>query len=166
MAWVKIDDQFTDHPKAADAGPLGIAMQVAGLCYANRHLTDGFISHKVAARLLDFTGIAVDGLPVHWQDVVGSLCLSGWWWPIDGGWQIELPDIGQEARNTADYREWRSAVFDRDDYACQHCGAEGVPFHAHHLRAFAECPELRFEIANGITLCTECHSMVHGRRLA
>ena len=101
MAWVRIDDQFTDHPKAADAGPLGIAMQVAALCYANRHLTDGFISHKVAARLLDFTGIAIElpcthdpddshvsGMRVQWLSICDSLVDAGLWEVVEGGWQI------------------------------------------------------------------------------
>lgn len=112
MAWVKIDDQFADHPKAAEAGPLGIAMQVAALCYCNRHLTDGFISNAVAARLLDFTGIAriPDGIhaesndvhtesaQVHtryseesapiWRSVCTDLVRAGMWEPADGGWII------------------------------------------------------------------------------
>lgn len=50
MSWVKIDDQFADHPKIAQAGPLGLAVYVAGLCYSARYLTDGFIPHASAER--------------------------------------------------------------------------------------------------------------------
>jgi hypothetical protein len=100
MAWVKIDDQFTDHPKAAEAGPLGVAMHVAGLCYCNRHLTDGFISEAVAARLLNFGGIYTAQFPggileesqeVHWRSVVDSLVHARLWEQIAGeysGWMI------------------------------------------------------------------------------
>lgn len=99
MAWVRIDDQFTDHPKAAEAGPLGIAMQVAALCYSNRHLTDGFISYAVAARLLDWTGIAKDldwdkpdqqvmGWKITWQEVAEKCEEAGLWDAVDGGWRI------------------------------------------------------------------------------
>jgi hypothetical protein len=99
MAWVRIDDQFTDHPKAAHAGPLGIAMQVAGLCYCNRYLTDGFIPLAIAPRLLDFTGIAegephdvdtkqVNGYAMEWMYVVERLEKAGMWEVVDGGWLI------------------------------------------------------------------------------
>jgi hypothetical protein len=118
MAWVKLDDQFSDHPKAAEAGPLGIAMQVAGLCYCNRHLTDGFISRAVAARLLDFTGLAIDldadepdmqvmGFKINWYYVVERLENAGLWEACDGGWMIH------------DYLEYNpskaDAVAKRDD---------------------------------------------------
>jgi hypothetical protein len=36
MGWVKIDDMFARHPKAMRAGPLGIALHVAGLCYCSQ----------------------------------------------------------------------------------------------------------------------------------
>ncbi len=51
MAWVKIDDHFPDHPKVVSAGPLGAWLYVAGLCYCNRLLTDGFIPWSQVDRL-------------------------------------------------------------------------------------------------------------------
>jgi hypothetical protein len=45
MAWVKLDDGFSDHPKVIEAGPLAAWLFVRALCYASKHLTDGFISH-------------------------------------------------------------------------------------------------------------------------
>lgn len=54
MAWVRIDDGMTEHPKLVEAGPLALALHVAGLCYCNRQLTDGLIPRKVARRLMDF----------------------------------------------------------------------------------------------------------------
>lgn len=45
MVWAKFDDQYPHHPKlsrAADLSALGF--DVAGVCYSNRHLTDGFIA--------------------------------------------------------------------------------------------------------------------------
>ena len=59
MTWVRIDDEFPQHPKIASVGPLGMALQVAGLCYCNRYLTDGFIPLAVARTLLDFTGLGM-----------------------------------------------------------------------------------------------------------
>lgn len=97
MSWVKLDDHFPDHPKIAQAGPLGLAMQVAGLCYCNRYLTDGFIPKSAAKKLLDFEGIAVTwdhnefvgGVEeVEWHTVVAQLVGAGVWREVEGGWQI------------------------------------------------------------------------------
>ena len=83
------------------------------------------------------------------------------------------------------YDDWRIAVFTRDDWRCQDCGAT-KKLQAHHLvplrqllSAFKQAnPTLDFsnqELAhslalkfapfwapsNGLTLCTECHSKEH-----
>ncbi len=60
-------------------------------------------------------------------------------------------------RKSASYREWRKAVFERDDYACQDCGQRGGKLHADHIQPFALFPELRLNINNGRTLCIDCH---------
>jgi hypothetical protein len=49
--WVKLDDHFADHPKIVAVGPLAGWLFVAGLCYANRLLTDGFIPENQVDRL-------------------------------------------------------------------------------------------------------------------
>lgn len=75
-------------------------------------------------------------------------------------WQGGVTDPNHEARNTQDLKSWRRAVYQRDNYTCQRCGLKGVrkhPIEAHHIKAFAQYPELRFEVANGITLCKEDH---------
>jgi hypothetical protein len=61
MVWVRIDDQFAEDPKVVEVGPLGMALQVAALCYANRKLTDGHIPRSVARTLLDFEVVTDDG---------------------------------------------------------------------------------------------------------
>ena len=54
MAWVKIDDHFDEHPKIAQAGPLAVAVWLAGLAYCNRNLTDGFIPWSKAQGLVSW----------------------------------------------------------------------------------------------------------------
>lgn len=61
MPWVRIDDGMPQHPKVAAAGPLAFALQIAGLCYCNRNLTDGFIPRAVARTLLDWEYVDPDG---------------------------------------------------------------------------------------------------------
>lgn len=61
-------------------------------------------------------------------------------------------------RSTKKYREWRTAVFERDGYACVFGGkAHGKELQADHIRPWAYFPTLRFNVDNGRTLCVECH---------
>lgn len=60
------------------------------------------------------------------------------------------------------YKNWRQRVFSRDCFTCQHCGDNrGGNLHAHHIKTWADCPDLRFELNNGLTLCIDCHERVH-----
>jgi hypothetical protein len=61
LPWVRLDDHFSEHPKLVSAGPLGMALWVAGLAYSNRNLTDGFIPRGVAATLLDGEWVDEEG---------------------------------------------------------------------------------------------------------
>lgn len=89
MAWVKIDDQFADHPKTVEAGPLAMAMQIAALCWANRKLTDGYIPSRAAASFLPTVGFDPEtGEPTTWRDVVDTLVRVGMWEPVEGGYLI------------------------------------------------------------------------------
>ena len=56
MAWVKLDDHFAEHPKVVQAGPVAGFLFVAALCYANRHLTNGFIPAAQVTALLPRDG--------------------------------------------------------------------------------------------------------------
>jgi 5-methylcytosine-specific restriction endonuclease McrA len=65
-------------------------------------------------------------------------------------------------RNSADYRDWRTAVYQRDDYTCQRCNKRGGhDLHAHHIKGWTRYPSLRFNLANGVTLCHPCHIAWH-----
>lgn len=57
MPWVRIDEHFADHPKVVQAGPEGMALYVAGLCYCNRFQTDGIIPPSKARTLLDLPDV-------------------------------------------------------------------------------------------------------------
>jgi hypothetical protein len=74
--WVKLDDHFPDHPKVIAAGPLAAWLYVAGLCYANRLLTDGFVPGEVVPRLIAFSGTKYARDP---EALAVRLCAAGLW---------------------------------------------------------------------------------------
>ena len=71
-------------------------------------------------------------------------------------------------RCSIESRLWRESVFAKDNWTCQKCGARNgngkeICLHPHHIKNFAEYPELRFAIDNGITFCKKCHEEFHKR---
>lgn len=56
-----------------------------------------------------------------------------------------------------EYKAWRKAVFERDDYTCQICKTRGGVLHADHLKRWKDFPETRYDVDNGRTLCAPCH---------
>ena len=77
-------------------------------------------------------------------------------------WKGGITPVNEKIRKSLEYRIWRTAVFERDDYTCIWCGlksgnGKAVTLHADHIKPFADYPELRFAIDNGRTLCVECH---------
>jgi hypothetical protein len=63
----------------------------------------------------------------------------------------------EKARKTKQARDWRKAIFERDDYTCQLCNERGGELNADHIQPFAYFKELRYELTNGRTLCVDCH---------
>jgi len=77
-------------------------------------------------------------------------------------WKGGLTPINKRIRNSVDFRLWREAVYARDNFTCQKCGDDrGKNLNPHHIFNFADYPELRFAIDNGITLCDKCHTRFH-----
>jgi len=72
-------------------------------------------------------------------------------------WKGGITPVNKSIRNTLDYRLWRTAVFNRDNFTCIQCKARGVTLNADHIKPFSLFPELRLVIDNGRTLCEPCH---------
>jgi len=73
-------------------------------------------------------------------------------------WKGGITPENERIRHSIEMSDWRKQVFERDNYACQCCGDnKGGNLRAHHILNFFEYPELRFDINNGITLCSNCH---------
>ena len=47
MGWVRLDDNFADHPKVVGLSDTAFRLFITGLCYSNRQLTDGVIPYQI-----------------------------------------------------------------------------------------------------------------------
>ena len=56
--------------------------------------------------------------------------------------------------------QWAKDIKTRDNWQCRECG-DNKKLHAHHLYPRAVFPEIRYNINNGITLCSKCHKKIH-----
>lgn len=80
MSWVKIDDQFSEHPKVIQAGPLASWLYVRSLCYTAKYLTDGFIPQSAAEHLAMFAGTS--------PELLEKLVECSLWERVNGGYKI------------------------------------------------------------------------------
>lgn len=91
-------------------------------------------------------------------------------------WKGGTTPLGQSIRSLNCYKKWREAIFQRDNWTCQHCGTRcqkgnKVIIHADHIKPFykileenkiksveqaKQCKEL-WDVNNGRTLCILCH---------
>ena len=72
-------------------------------------------------------------------------------------WKGGVTPEANRIRKSKRYADWRTAVFERDDYTCQCCGQHGGKLMAHHIHDYATYIDERFDIDNGITMCANCH---------
>ena len=79
-------------------------------------------------------------------------------WNWQGGKSKLNKTQRQLEMNTWQYKQWRRAVFKRDNYTCVLCGKKGNgDLNADHIKRWVDFPELRYDINNGRTLCVLCH---------
>lgn len=87
-------------------------------------------------------------------------------------WKGGITPLLKLIRHCFKYRQWRSDIFQRDDYTCQICNQRGGELNAdHHPKMFSEifaenkiktlgealvCEEF-WNLNNGRTLCKPCH---------
>lgn len=87
-------------------------------------------------------------------------------WANNPLWKWWITEEHKCIRNSAPYRDWRTAVFRRDKYACTCCKKKWgwskeekrqINIQADHIKPFSIYPELRLDLDNGRTLCEDCH---------
>ena len=82
MTWVKLDDRYATHRKLLRAGPVAMALDVAGMCYSAGHGTDGFIPAEALVAAAPFLA-----LPKA-RAAAAQLVAVGRWQTVEGGWRI------------------------------------------------------------------------------
>lgn len=78
-------------------------------------------------------------------------------------WKGGITPAIRKIRNSVEIKWWRKSCFERDNYTCQKTGIRGGELVVHHINNFADFPELRTSIENGITLSKESHREFHKR---
>ncbi len=81
-------------------------------------------------------------------------------------WKGGISILGKRIRKGIAWENWRLSVFKRDDYTCQLCKNKSgknnkVELHPHHIKSYKDYQELRFDVNNGLTLCSVCHHFIH-----
>lgn len=91
MAWFRVDDALSDHPKVLAAGNAAMGLWVRAGAWSMKHLTDGFIPETVAALL---------GTPRE----VRALVASGLWVSAEGGYRFHAWDGRQPTKEEVEER--------------------------------------------------------------
>jgi hypothetical protein len=112
-----------------------------------------------------------EGWLVHNRKFCSKKCVYDYWRktgkykgeknPFWKGGKLKEYPLYVQLRKSLEAKLWKKAVLQRDNFTCQKCGQYGGILVAHHIFNFADFPELRFAIDNGITLCKECHNLFH-----
>ena len=76
-------------------------------------------------------------------------------------WKGGINPINDTIRKSSEYKFWRKEVFKRDNFTCQVSGQSGGDLIVHHINNFADFPELRTNIENGITMTKKIHKEFH-----
>lgn len=76
-------------------------------------------------------------------------------------WRGGVTPENIKLRRSAESILWRKSVFVRDNFTCQKYSTKGGSLVAHHINNFADYPELRFAIDNGITFSEKAHKKFH-----
>ena len=91
-------------------------------------------------------------------------------------WKGGRTPLVRSIRTCGKYFQWRSDVYQRDNWTCQTCNKRGERLNAHHKKSFQRildeykitsfiqamvCAEL-WDVDNGVTLCEDCHLLTKG----
>jgi len=104
MGWVRLDDNFADHPKVIALSDTAFRLYIEALCYSNRQLTDGFIPNAVYLKLSK-------------DDEADYLIEAGLWERVHGN--VISPELttGYQIRSYTEYQPTREKVEEKREQA-------------------------------------------------
>jgi hypothetical protein len=76
-------------------------------------------------------------------------------------WKGGITPLNHKIRTSSEYKLWNKSNLERDNFTCQKCGQYGGELKVHHINNFADFPELRLALDNGIVFCKTCHNNFH-----
>lgn len=103
MSWVRLDDQFADHPKVLRLSSDAFRLHVSAMCYCSAQLTDGRVTPLLTRRL---TWFVTDP-----SQIINELVTAGLW-ESDGDDYI-IHDYLEYNPSADDVRQQRKANADR-----------------------------------------------------
>ena len=101
----------------------------------------------------------------HYPNLVGEN--NGMYGKRSANWKGGVTPERQNIYGSILWKEIVKTVFERDEYKCKRCGntqQKGNGLHAHHVKAWADYPDNRFDLDNLITLCKGCHHWTHSKK--
>lgn len=92
-------------------------------------------------------------------------------------WKGGTSIMRNRLRQSFEYKNWRSLIYERDKFVCQICFVMGNRLNSHHIVKFSKIVEkynlseykdfincdFLWNIDNGITLCENCHHGIKGK---
>lgn len=134
MAWVKVDDAAMDHPKILKLSAEQFRLWMRGLCYCQKHLTDGFIPDQALKPMLAKAGDAKQLCDVQlWEAVTGGFMVHDY---LDWNDPRELVQERRTARDAekvahrGKMQRWRDAKKAKRDGHCDASQSRHVTGHS------------------------------------
>lgn len=143
------------------------------------------VGETVVFKRLKEHGIELDGFKNHrlktgktfsveHRQALSKVKRGKWSGEKNPNWKNNARVENLRARASGEYKQWRYAALALAGFACQSCGAKHgaiceccghkVTMHVHHVKSFADHPELRYDPSNAEVLCPKCHRASHDRK--
>lgn len=74
-------------------------------------------------------------------------------------WRGGVSSINQRGRGSRRYKNWMEGVMENSEGSCHLCGEDAKE--CHHIKAWIDFKDLRYDVDNGVALCHKCHMKVH-----
>jgi len=100
-------------------------------------------------------------LPKHVVEGIRKRMTDSWTGDKNPNWKGGVTDDNHSIRHSIEMKRWKKMCLKRDNFICQKTGKNSRMLAVHHIKSFAEFPELRFDLENGITFSRDAHLEFH-----